>query len=328
MNSIAVKNLSINFVRKNKKLLLFLFKLLFSVILLLYIFSSLNFNDVLSAAANANYYLLTLAFLLGFLNLFLQYWKWKTVCNFLLDEKSKRKILFSLFYGFSAGIFTPGRIGEYFGRKIVFKNKSLIKITAASFIDKLFPLLIVILFGLISCMEYLNYFDILSYKITIFFLIILFFILFFSKRFFSVKKITHFVMNRDGRVSAKIKQIILNLNFLEKLNKKLILKLVIISFLFYMCFIIQFAILFSAFSESFSFLKYLWIASLIMFVKTFVPQISIGEFGIREGTAIYFLMQIGGYASTAFSASIFLFLINLLFPAVIGLSFLYKKNND
>jgi uncharacterized membrane protein YbhN (UPF0104 family) len=101
-----------------------------------------------------------------------------------------------------------------------------------------------------------------------------------------------------------------------------------ISFLFYACFLIQYALLVSAFSNHFDFLQYLWAANLIMFAKTIIPPISFGELGIREGASVYFLTQMGETASVGFNASIFLFIINLLIPALIGVGMFLRKNDN
>jgi len=64
-----------------------------------------------------------------------------------------------------------------------------------------------------------------------------------------------------------------------------------------------------------------------MFAKTMIPPVSLGELGIREGASVYFLTQFGETASVAFNASIFLFIINLLIPALVGLVLLLKRND-
>jgi uncharacterized membrane protein YbhN (UPF0104 family) len=63
-----------------------------------------------------------------------------------------------------------------------------------------------------------------------------------------------------------------------------------------------------------------------MFTKTIIPPVSMGELGIREGASVYFLTQMGESASIAFNASIFLFIINLLIPALIGVGMFFRKN--
>jgi len=84
----------------------------------------------------------------------------------------------------------------------------------------------------------------------------------------------------------------------------------------------------SAFSHNTELLNYLWAGNLIMFIKTVIPPISLGELGIREGASVFFLTRFGELSSVAFNASIFLFVINILFPALAGLFLLLKINDD
>jgi len=51
----------------------------------------------------------------------------------------------------------------------------------------------------------------------------------------------------------------------------------------------------------------------------------LGELGIREGASVYFITQMSGTAVVGFNASIFLFIINLLIPALIGVGMSFTK---
>ncbi len=99
-----------------------------------------------------------LVILLGVVNIFLQYSKWRLTCAEVLEVKDKFKVFRSLFYGFSAGIITPLRIGEYFGRGIEFRDKSLVQVTVATLIDKFFPLLMVASLGSISSLFFIYFY--------------------------------------------------------------------------------------------------------------------------------------------------------------------------
>jgi uncharacterized membrane protein YbhN (UPF0104 family) len=101
-----------------------------------------------------------------------------------------------------------------------------------------------------------------------------------------------------------------------------------VSFLFYVCFLLQYAILVAAFSNHYNFSDYIWAGNLMMFAKTIIPPVSLGELGIREGASVFFITMLGESASTGFNASIFLFFINVLIPSLIGMILLLKKNND
>lgn len=90
---------------------------------------------------------------------------------------------------------------------------------------------------------------------------------------------------------------------------------------------LQFVILVYAFTNQFNAIDYFWSAALIMFTKTFFPAVSLSELGIREGVSVFFLGEMGVAAAPAFNAALFLFFINILIPAIIGMILLFKKNN-
>jgi hypothetical protein len=253
--------------------------------------------------------------------------KWETVCRVYLKIDNKKKIFFSLFHGFPAGIFTPARLGEFFGRGLVFPDRPVIQIVSAAFIDKFFSLLVVSFCGVVSSVFFLNYFFYISYyKTTIVILLIT----------SAAACLLYNLVKRKGLniIPEKIRQrqlykkIIIIFKELKNLDHKFSLRMIFLSSGFYLCYLIQFALLISAFSHHFSLFGNLWTGSVIMFTKTFIPQISIGELGIRETVSIYFFTKMGLTSAAAFNASIFLFLINLVFPSVIGSLLLNKKKYD
>jgi uncharacterized membrane protein YbhN (UPF0104 family) len=130
------------------------------------------------------------------------------------------------------------------------------------------------------------------------------------------------------RNSIKLNWLFEKVKVFRRLDKKYATKMFVVSFLFYLCFLVQYALLVAAFSNHYKFLDYLWAGNLMMFAKTIIPPVSLGELGIREGTSIFFITQLGESASTGFNASIFLFFINVLIPSLIGLTLLLKKNDD
>jgi uncharacterized membrane protein YbhN (UPF0104 family) len=160
MTTEQVKNIfqQNSFISKYKTALLISAKVVIALGLLFYLIYAVNFNEILTAIKQANVYLISVAFLLSFVNIYLQFYKWKITANVVLQENQNSKIWLSLFYGFSAGVFTPARIGEYFGRAIVFKNHSLLRVTLATLLDKLFLLLLVAFFGAISSILFIHYY--------------------------------------------------------------------------------------------------------------------------------------------------------------------------
>jgi len=317
-----------SFISNNNTVILISAKIVIALGLIIYLIYAVNFRDILNAIEQANVYLIATAFILSFVNIYLQFYKWKMTANVILQENLNSKIWLSLFYGFSAGVFTPARIGEYFGRAIVFKNHSLSRVTLATLLDKFFILLIVAFFGSISSILFIHYHYHVTFYLTIglFILVFTLFYLFFwmiiNERFWDN---IFFSKLRD---SIKLHWLFEKIKVFRKLDKKYAAKMFLVSFLFYLCFLVQYALLVSAFSNHNQFWDYLWAGNLMMFAKTIIPPVSLGELGIREGASVFFITQFGESASTGFNASIFLFFINVLIPSLIGLTLLLKKNDD
>ncbi len=307
--ALALKNI---YSRKKNSFLLIL-KILISAGLLFAVFQTVDFNKVIAALGSADLLLIISAFLLGFVNLYLQFKKWELVCNNLLQVNDKSRIIRSLFYGFSAGSFTPARIGEYAGRTIPLNNKPLMKVGTAVLIDKLFSLLVVLILGLFGLLIYLKLSFAASAGIMLSAAVIIYFILTFLKPFLQLRKYKW------------TRKILLAISVIRNINKDFSIRLAILSLLFYLCFVLQFALLISSFTNHSDLINYIWIANLVMFTKTVIPQITFGELGIREGAAVYFLKHFGENSAAGLNAALFLFLINILFPALIGLIFLLKR---
>jgi uncharacterized membrane protein YbhN (UPF0104 family) len=322
----ATDSLIFRFLKKNT--LIIAAKILISAGLLYYLISSVEYNQILFALAEANLTVIGLVIFLGVLNIFLQYSKWRLTCTEVLGVSDNLKVFRSLFYGFSAGIITPLRIGEYFGRGIEFRDKSMVQVTVATLVDKFFPLLMVALLGSISSLFFIYfYYNVSIYIVlSLFILIFTFFyllvMLLLSNRFWDS------ILFSKLNSSSRLKPFLEKLRIFESLDRTYFFKMLVMSFLFYSCFLIQYSLLVSAFSNHYDFLHYLWAGNLIMFAKTIIPPISFGELGIREGASVYFLTQMGETASVGFNASIFLFIINLLVPALIGVGMFLRKNDN
>lgn len=311
-----------------KNIFLFLLKILISGGLISFILRFINPASIMQSLKNANLLFIMLAIAFLVINLCMQFLKWELTCNYTLNEYSRKKILRSLFYGFAAGSFTPARIGEYFGRNIALKNKSVLAVTTSTLIEKLFPLLILAFTGSVSSVIYLNYFYHIHFYITFSLLIILF-----SIFYFIFLLLTH-PAAWNNFIPGKVKHLrwvskyAAGLTMLQNLDKIYFTKMLFYSSIFVLTFLVQFAFLIAAFSNNFLLLKYIWAAVLIMFSKSFVPPVSIGEIGVREGISVFYLTQMGELNSTAFNAAIFLFLINVLLPALIGMFLMFGRHDD
>jgi len=323
-NSFLIKNRK--FISKNS--LVIFAKFLIAGGLLFYLVRMVEYDQIFMAVQNVNLVLILVVILLGILNVYLQYLKWGLTCAEVLTVEDKGKVIRSLFYGFSAGIITPLRVGEYFGRGIEFKDKSLLQVTVATLVDKFFPLLMVASLGSVSSLFFIYSF----YNVSIYIILSLFILIF--TLFYVVillminPSFWNSILFSRIRNSRKLRPLLDKLKTFERLDRKYFYKMLLISFLFYMCYLVQYALLVTAFSHNPEFINYLWAGNLIMFTKTIIPPVSFGELGIREGASVFFITKMGETASVGFNSSIFLFMINLVIPAVIGVGMFLRKNDN
>lgn len=317
-----------NKIVKHKNVLLHFAKFLIAIGLLYYIIKIVNINEIISAIYKADLTLIILVFMLSALNIYLQFIKWKLTTSLILNNSDNRKVIYSLFQGFSAAVFTPARIGEYFGRALVYNDHSLLKVTFATLLDKFFPLLMVAFFGSVASVLFIQQYYNVSVYLTISLIIVLFslfyliFLLIFNQNFWN-----NFLFSKI-RDSKRLSKYFEKFSALKNLDRNYSAKMMLLSFLFYACYIIQYAILISAFSHNSEFLNYIWAGNLTMFSKTIIPPISFSELGIREGASVFFIQQFGESASVGFNASFFLFMINVLIPSFVGLILIFRKNDD
>jgi len=279
----------------------------------------LQFDEILEAFKSAKMLYILLAFMLLMPNIYIQFYKWRYLVRLLKPEVTNRETFQSLLAGFTFGFITPGRLGE-FGRAFFIKDCSWVRLLGIAFIDKFFSLAVVIFGGAIGLMFFVSrqlyfYTMVPIFIFTIIALIVIYYVLFHPE----IIKGFLYSLNIILPFRDKIKLLI---SSLDNFHKRQAIHLLLLTFCFYFIFLLQFYILVCSFETALFVPAFLAIAS-TMIVKSMLP-ISIGDLGIRESAAIFFMGKIGLQESTAFNASILLFLINLLIPSLVGLLLVLK----
>jgi len=294
--------------------------------LLIFVIYYINPETIKETFLKANRTYLLVAFLLLPLNLFLQFLKWKIISSKYFRIKSNSKIWLSLFYGISGGIFTPMKSGEYFARAFPYKNVKVLDVVIATLVDKLIPIFFVVIIGGTFFVIYLKSLIgfstlgtiglILTYKIIILFPLYLLF------------GNSETSMKLRGWLNSKkyFEKGLDRISFLKNMDNRTLIKLVSVSFLFHLTFTIQMTLLLISFSGDSNFILFFFAANLIIFAQIIIPPIALGEIGVREGAAVYFLQNLGFSGAVGFNAAISLFFINLLLPSIIGFLLLLKRN--
>lgn len=266
-----------------------------------------------------------IAFLLLPLNLYLQFYKWEILSNKYFGIKEKSEIWLSLFYGISGGIFTPMKSGEYFARALPYKNIKILDVILTTVIDKFIPIFFVVLIGGTFFVIFLKSLFGFSVLLTLGLVVIYKVLILLPLYFLFGNSTTSLKLGKWLKSKKYFEKILNRISFLKEMDNRTLIKLVTVSLFYHLTFTSQMALLLTAFSGESNFALFFFAANLIIFAQIIIPPIALGEVGVREGAAVYFLQNLGYSGAVGLSAALSLFFINLLIPSIIGLTLLLKR---
>lgn len=300
----------------NKKFIWFL-KLGLAVLLLWVLIQKIEPDNLKSAFQQAQLKYIFIALLLVLPNVYVQFLKWRFLLRLVKPAVSDYEAASSLFAGFALGFVTPGRIGEL-GRALFIENCSRTQLVGLATIDKLFSMSAVFLVGALGLFLLLG----VHLNSSYFYLWL---------AIFGIAMVTVFLLTlfpqKLQSLLLKLKQILpykkrieLFSSCLDNFKRAQAIRMFGFGLIFYAVITTQYILLFFAFEQISIFLGYLVVFSLFI-TKSLFP-ISLGDLGIRETAAVFFIGLIGAQESTAFNASILVFLINLALPSLTGFFFM------
>jgi len=279
---------------------------------------------------DGEWWLITIAFLLVFLNWGSEGYKWKRLM------KKEYPISLSLavkaaFTGNATGIFTPNRIGGFVGRVMYLPKDQVLVGTMNTFVGNLSQLIATIIFGVIGAfvvaflpipIEAIGNEETGQFVVEpLLFgggfalgLVLLLLIYFFPSALIDfVFRFKYFRKYND------------RLNFLKDHSKTLLLEALGWSLFRYLVFATQFYLLFTFFGADLNFGVCLMLVGLLYLTISLVPTL-LGKLGFRELVVIAFF---GAYIpeGEATAASLMLWMINVAFASVLGgILVLFVKN--
>ena len=291
-----------------------------AVVSLVFLINTVELDKVIGSLTKLNWTLFSFAVLLLPVNLMLEAKKWHLLIRKVSKKTSYIDALGSMLAGFSLGIFTPARIGDYAGRALYLDHRNKWELVALTFTDRMISLSSYILFGLTGLTiflqmnpnipGYLSY--IVFYASAVLFLLIAYCLINPGSIYRSV--VTTFKLTRLRSV----------ISFLSKLSHADVVKLFSVAVLRYIVFSTQFVLLIYSFGDEKNLLAMYLATSLIFLTKSIIPSFTLLELGIREGAAIYFFGAFGVASAIAFDSALLLFTINILIPALIGIPFIFR----
>ncbi|MBT8401170.1 MAG: flippase-like domain-containing protein [Rhodothermia bacterium] len=239
---------------------------------------------------------------------------WLPLLRLLLPETRLLSAVRGVIGGYPLGFFTPGRVGEFAGRAWSMASGDRTEIGISVAAARLPELAVLLLAGLAAVLASISSSE-LAFRGQALFVAI-------TAASTAIVWAAVLLPSRAAVLARRLTKqtsITSRLEFLERVDNKIILSVVSLSFLRLVVYCSQFVFLAAAFAPHASF-STMYRAVLATFTaKAIIPPITFLDVGIREGAAAFFFDRFGFGAAVGFNAAACLFAINVVLPTLIGL---------
>lgn len=282
----------------------------------------LSWQAILQSARQSDYtFLLILSALLIPANWGLEAWKWQ-VLGQKLERISYLRAFRAVMVGLTLGFITPNRLGDYAGRVLELKSKERLEGIGAVFIGRFCQLVATVLVGSLGVLYFallLYWQEYLGVCLSVFFLLL-------------VLNATMLLLLFNARALVAL---VAAVGPLRKFTKYLAVmgrytfgemnRVLMLSLLRYFVFLLQFVLLLFLFEVRLSPVEYVSGVSTTFFLKSVVPSVSLlSDLGMRELSAMYVFSLLGQERLQVLSASLSLWLLNIVVPSAVGLFFVLR----
>jgi len=276
--------------------------------------------DIIKETFSSHAYLLVLMLALMVVNWSLEARKWQ-----LLIRPVQKVTLMTGFKavlsGLSFSLFIPNGMGEYLGRMLYMQEGNRLKSVAVSFMGSLSQVIVTLVIGVIGLefmMHYVPSAGLANTGLTRFWIkalvyAVIIFIGFFLLLYF---KISLFV-NWFEKIPFVYKHRLL-IDSLKEFDRKLLLRVLLLAFCRYSVFIAQYVLMFYLFNVMMPLKEAIWSVSILFLLIAIVPTIPIAELGVRGEISIKVFGLFSSNTLGIVSAAGFIWLINLIIPALVG----------
>jgi uncharacterized membrane protein YbhN (UPF0104 family) len=295
--------------------LLFAAKLGLALLALAYLVDQIEWGPLVASARGAQPVWIAAALALMPLNIGLEAYRWHLLVRRLAPETPYSASLAAVLSGYPLGLVTPARAGDYVGRALYLPYEHKGELMALTFAERMATLACTLLAGLAAMIPFLRsqtdlpgaawatLFAAAALGTAGFVLLLLH------------PRLGHRVLD----VALPFRPVRRALAVLDRFDRHDARRLLGLSAVRYGVFSLQFVLLVFAFEPGAAWLPVMMGVALVFFAKSAIPSFTLGDLGIREGAAVFFLGALGVAAAAALEASLVLFGINLLIPALVGL---------
>ncbi len=264
-------------------------------------------------------------FLLQFTNYGLENLKWRQSFPEIRKE-GVFKTWKAVYAGNAIAIFTPDRLGTFIGRFSYLKNYSKTKITYTTFVGNYAQLTATLAFsiaGLVLAWNNNYNFKFPSFLSVPTLLLVFTPITILMLSLFYYQEILTSILQKVKWKWAE--EIATKLEFVQSYKNLELTLILLLAFMRYFVFVGQFYLAVQIFQLPFDFIETLSFCGIFYLFSTFIPSPFMGNLGTREAVGVFLLSNIDGELRLI-SASLLIWLINVVFPSVLGgFIFLTKK---
>lgn len=262
-----------------------------------------------------------LVVMLMFVNWGLEALKWKMLIA-KVEQIGMWKSIESVFCGLTWAVFTPNRIGEYGGRVFFLSPRRRVTGIVAMGVGNVGQMVLTNVFGAVCLCIFLYRFipidAILFYAILSLLLIFCFFFIVF---YFNIRWINGLLLS--VRWTRQYKRFY---SILGRYSKRELLNVLLYSLARYAVFSTQYFIVFHWLIPEISVLNIVMMVCMLFFVQSILPSLDLLDIGVRSATASYFFGFVTDQDVAVIACTASIWLINIIFPAVLGSYFVFKLN--
>jgi len=263
---------------------------------------------------------LWLAVVLMLLNYGIEARKWQLLIS-PLEKFSLFKAFKSVMAGCSITMLTPNRIGEYGGRILFVQQNHRLRAISLTILGSISQLTVTIVMGTCGLL-YLKYISVDGAKIfegmpailgntllVMSMLISIFMLLFYWRLGWLIR-----LMERARFLTKALKYV----RLLEQFSGKQLLRILILSFLRYVVFILQYMLLLKLMEVSVPMILCFWLLAVFYLVMAMAPTIGFTELPVRATATVEIFKWFSGNLLGIQAAALGIWLVNLVLPAIIG----------
>ncbi len=267
-----------------------------------------------------NILLLLILFLLTPVNWAFEAWKWQKLAS-KVEKISFWEAYKGVLIGLTFSTATPMMIGDYAGKVLMLKTDKRLQSIGAILLGNSLQMYVSLLFGTISYLFFIILANPKPLFLHIFIIAILIssliFGIFLSLNLSNIK--VFLSRNKFFEYLKKYLGVLENYTLLE------LKKLFIIAASRYIIFSIQFVLMFKVFQVNLPIYVLLVGVGIIFLTKTLISILNaLGDLSIRELTSIYYFGFFGANIAAVSSATFMIWLVNVLFPMLIGSIFILQ----